>query len=49
MPNDMVLNAALNTIINILELISKSEEDRNHIINTIFNYINQIKRKEKCQ
>ena len=41
--NDMVLNAALNTIINILELISKSEEDRNHIINTIFNYINQNK------
>ena len=41
--NDMVLNSALNTIINILELISKSEEDRNHIINTIFNYINQHK------
>ena len=41
--NDMVLNSALNTIINIFELISKSEENRNHIINTIFNYINQNK------
>ena len=43
--NDMVLNSALNTIINILELISKKEEDRNQLIDTIFNFISQNKDK----
>ena len=45
--NDQVLNAALNTIINILELISKKEEDRNHMINMIFDFIAQNKNKIK--
>ena len=41
--NDAVLDSALNTIINILELISKKEEDRNILIDTLFNFISQNK------
>ena len=41
--NDMVQNLALNTIINILELISNKEDDRNHLINTIFAFISTNK------
>jgi hypothetical protein len=39
----VVENTAFDTIINILELISKKEEDRNHLINTIFNFISKNK------
>ena len=39
----IVENTAFDTIINILELISKKEEDRNHLINTIFNFISKNK------
>ena len=42
---NIVETTALNTIINILELISKKEEDRNHSINEIFNYISENKNK----
>ena len=40
---DQVQNAALNTIINVFELISNKEEDRNHLINTIFDFISKNK------
>ena len=40
---DTVQKAALDTIINILELISNKEEDRNHLINTIFSFISKNK------
>ena len=44
---DTVQNAAFNTIINVLELISNREEDRNHLINTIFDFISKNKDKIK--
>ena len=41
--NPSVYNSALNLIINIFELTSKKEEDRNQIINTIFGFISKSK------
>ena len=41
--NDSVLDSALNVIINIFELCSKKEEDRNILINRIFDFISNNK------
>lgn len=41
--NDNVLDSAFNTISNILELISKNEDERNSLINSVFNFISKNK------
>ena len=45
--NDSVLDSALNAIINIFELCSKKEEDRNNLINSIFDFISKNKNNTK--
>ena len=41
--NDSVLDSAFNVLINIFELCSKKEEDRNNLINQIFDFISKNK------